>query len=73
VTKALKGCSYFNLANNVQRALGYIADHLTTAAIEDPANTNNQVSDQLTLAEKKTIAAQAKKSYDETRWGYTLW
>lgn len=73
VMKALKGCSYFNLANNVQRALGYIADNLTTAAIEDPANTNNQVSDQLTLAEKKAIAEQAKKSHDETRWGYTLW
>ena len=33
--KALSGCSYFNLASNAQRALGYIADNLTTAVVED--------------------------------------
>jgi len=71
--KALSGCSHFNLSSNVQRALGYIADNLTTAAVEDPANTNNMISDDLTPAEKKVIAAQATASYDQPRWEHTLW
>jgi hypothetical protein len=71
--KALSGCSYFNLASNVQRALGYIADNLTTAAVEDPANTNNMISDDLTLVEKQKIAAQARASHDQTSWRLTLW
>jgi hypothetical protein len=54
VMKALSGCGY-NLADNVQRALGYIADNLPTAAVEDPANTNNTISDDLTLSEKRVI------------------
>ena len=57
----------------MQRALGYIADNLTTAAVEDPANTNNMISDDLTLAEKKVIAAQAKASHNQPRWEQTLW
>jgi hypothetical protein len=73
VMKALSGCSYLNLSNNVQRALGYIADNLATAAVEDPANTNNMISDDLTLAEKKVIAAQAKTSHSQPRWEHTLW
>lgn len=72
VIRALSGCMY-GLANNVHRAMGWIADNLETAAIEDPSNTANIVSDDLTAAEKKTIAAQAAKSYAEPDWGKTLW
>ena len=73
VMRALSGCSYLNLESNVQRALGWIADNLETAAIEDPANTNNMISDDLTAAEKRLVAAQAQRSYDETSWLATLW
>ena len=69
---ALSGSSHFNLSSNVQRALGYIADNLTTAVVEDPANTNNMISDDLTLAEKRVIAAQAKASYDQPRWEHAV-
>lgn len=72
VMKALSGCGW-SLENNVQRALGWIADNIETAAFEDPTNTANMISDDLTVAEKKVIAAQAKKSYEETSWLYTIW
>ena len=57
----------------MHRAMGWIADNLEIAAIEDPSNTANIVSDDLTAAEKKTIAAHAAKSYAEPDWGKTLW
>jgi len=72
VLAALADCGT-SLANNVQRTLGYIADNLPTRRVEDPANTNNTISDDLTLAEKKVIAAQARLSYLENSWGHTLW
>jgi hypothetical protein len=73
VMKALSGCTFTNLASNFLRALNYIATEFPTAAIEDPANTNNMISDDLTQAEKKTIAAQAKASHDAPGWSQTLW
>ena len=72
VIRALSGCMY-RYANNVHRAMGWIADNLETAAIEDPSNTSNIVSDDLTAAEKKTIAAHAAKCYAEPDWDKTLW
>jgi hypothetical protein len=72
VLHALSGCAT-SLANNVQRVLGYIAENVTTAVVDDPANTNNCISDDLTLAEKKVIAAQANASYNENSWAKTLW
>jgi hypothetical protein len=72
VLDALSGCGP-NLANNVQRVLNYIAENLETAVVEDPANTNNCISDDLTQAEKKAIAAQARASHNARTWGETLW
>lgn len=73
VMRALSGCQQNSLASNMQRALGWIAENLENATIEDPANTNNMISDDLSIAEKTIIAAQARRSYDEPRWGQTLW
>ena len=72
VVNALSGCGS-NLANNVQRVLHHIAATLTTARVEDPANTNNIVSDDLTPTEKLKIAAQARRPYSEKYWQDTLW
>ena len=72
VMRALSGCGW-SVENNVQRALGWIADNLEAAAIEDPVNTNNMISDDLTPTEKKIIAAQAQKSFDERLWRDTIW
>lgn len=72
VLDALHGCGW-DLERNVQRAFGYIADNLETASVADPANTANVVSDELTAAEKRQIAQQARRSFDEKSWRLTLW
>ena len=73
VMKALSGYPFTSIASNFLRALDYIAIDFPTATFEDPANTNNMISDDLTQAEKKTIAGQAKASYDTPGWSQTIW
>ncbi len=62
-----------NLAAHVSTCLEYIRDNLETARVIDPANTNNVISDDLTAAEKRTIAGQAGKSRNEPYWNQVLW
>ena len=62
-----------SLADNVQRALVYIAENIEAATVEDPANTANCVSEDLTNVEKKALAAQAEASSREPSWENVLW
>jgi hypothetical protein len=55
------------LAQNVFDTLGYIAGNLVNARVIDPANTGNVISDDLTQAEKLTIASKAKESLARER------
>ena len=61
-----------NLAQNVQHVLNYLAEDFVGAVVMDPANTNNTISDDLTLVEKWAIATQAKTSLTAP-WDQTLW
>lgn len=61
------------LAQNVFDTLGCIADNLVNARVVDPANTGNIISDDLTQAEKQTIASKAKESHGKGTWGEILW
>jgi hypothetical protein len=46
---------------------------MTSARIEDPANTNNILSDDLTDAEKRAVAAAARASLSKQRWEEVIW
>lgn len=71
--KALSGRSRFSLAENVLHALRTMAASLATTRIEDPTNTNNIVSDDLTKEEKNRIASLAQQSSQEQSWGRIIW
>jgi hypothetical protein len=62
-----------HLAHNVQRVLGYIADRLPGAVVCDPANTNNCLSDSLSVEQKQALALQAAASYNSVSWDEVLW
>jgi hypothetical protein len=66
--RALSGRSQTALADNVLQALRMIGTSLTSARIEDPANTNNALSDDLTRHEKERIAGLAAQSAREQYW-----
>ncbi len=73
VIEGLKGRSKTNLAANVLHSLNHIGASLPTSRIVDPANTNNVISDDLTLAEKNAVARQAKASAGEQYWRDIIW
>lgn len=70
---ALSGRSTSTLAANVLYVLQELGSSLTTTRIIDPANTNNVISDDLSLAEKKLVASQATQSASEPSWGGIIW
>lgn len=63
VIKALWGKKGGDWGNNFYSLLWYIAHNIEKVCVIDPANTNNRISDDLTLAEKKKIAAQAYNDF----------
>lgn len=73
VIEALSGYKVGNVASNVLRALEYLGNDFIDARFVDPANSNNVISDELSLAEKKAVAAQAKQSRAQQQWENIIW
>jgi hypothetical protein len=46
---------------------------MTSARVEDPANTNNILSDDLTDTEKRAVVAVARDSLSKQRWEDVIW
>lgn len=73
VIQALTGKTRGNLATNVLSALGTIGTSLSNTRIVDPANTNNVVSDDLSIMEKNVVVRQAIDSAGKPYWKDILW
>lgn len=71
--QALSGRSHSSLADNVLNALRTIGSSLVSTRIQDPANTNNILSDDLTHAEKENIASLAAQSARQQYWKDIIW
>jgi hypothetical protein len=71
--RALKGRRFGNLASNFTTCLQYLRDELRTAALIDPANTNNDVAEDMTISEKRAAAAAARSSLEEQNWAEIIW
>ena len=71
--RSLSGRSQSALAENVLHALRAIGSSLASTRIEDPANTNNVLSDELTMAEKQRIASLAAASAGQQYWEKIIW
>lgn len=71
--RALSGRSSTALAQNVLHTLRTMGTSLAATRIEDPANTNNVLSDDLTSQEKASIATLAAASAREQYWERIIW
>lgn len=60
------------LVDNMRRVLIYLRDSFPTRRIIDPGNTNNILSDELTIAEKQSIASAARRTY-QGAWNQFVW
>lgn len=73
VIDSLRYARVGNTAANVWQALEHFRDKIETAQYIDPANTNNIVSGDCTLAEKAAIAAKARESLSKRTWEEIAW
>lgn len=73
VLEALSGKRKGRVAVNTLAVFEYLGSEFVYDTIMDPANSNNLLSDELTMAQRKTIARQANTSLSETDWGKIIW
>lgn len=71
--EALSGRSTTTTADNVWYLLKYLQGNILSKRVVDPANTNNILSDDLSVNEKQLIAVQAEKSLSEAYWERIIW
>lgn len=67
VIAALSGRN-LGLSGNVWEAFKYLRDSFPTARVVDPANTNNVISDNLTISEKAKIRTAAISTLAASNW-----
>jgi uncharacterized protein (UPF0297 family) len=60
------------LSQNVVAVFEYLRDRFTNARVVDPANTNNIISDDLSDADKKKIAAAAAQALAAPNWNLVV-
>ena len=68
VINALYGAQAGSLSANVVKVLMYLRDAFIGARVVDPANTNNIISDDLTVSQRAEIKAAAARALVGT-WG----
>ena len=71
--QSLAGKQQGALADNTFHVLRTMASSLLSTRIDDPSNTNNVVSDELSTGDKRRIAALAAQSTAEQSWGSIIW
>jgi hypothetical protein len=68
VINALAGQYFGTLSGNVWKVFEYLRSTFSNARAVDPANTNNIVSDDVTVAERTRIKAAAEQALRATDW-----
>lgn len=72
VIRALRG-ERSGLAANFWKVLDWLSSQIQAAAIVDPANEGNTISDDLNSNEKAAIATRAAWSLRQSNWGQIIW
>ncbi|MEK9174941.1 MAG: nucleotidyltransferase [Patescibacteria group bacterium] len=74
VIEALKGTGLIGSspANNFVKVMNYLVDDFENKVINDPSNQSNEVSDELTLAEKQKIKNLAQTTL-AGNWNQAIW
>lgn len=73
VIRALEGHYLGDISEQFRQVLTWLGQNITTARFVDPANSNNIISDDLTLFEKSAIERKARDWQRATNWGQIVW
>lgn len=73
VINALRQRPVGRVSSNVWAALTYLANSFASRRVLDPANTNNVISADLSVAEKGEIVVAARRSLQQRLWENVIW
>lgn len=73
VIRALEDNNSGDIVNRFIRILIWLGQNITSARFVDPANTNNVISDDLTILEKTEIEHKAIAFQRASDWGQVVW
>ncbi len=73
VIKALQAYGKLKLSSNLWTVFEYLAYEFEDARIEDPSNSNNIISDDLSKEEKQAIANKAQLTLLQSFWENIIW
>lgn len=73
VLRALNGAYRSQLAKNFYSVLEFLQNYLVNTRIEDPSNSNNIISDDLSTSAKQIIVNAASTSLRNQYWEQTIW
>jgi hypothetical protein len=71
--QALFNNRQITLEDRVWKVLGWLRDSFATARLVDPANSNNIVTDDISLSDKARITAAANQSRLQRSWKDVVW
>jgi hypothetical protein len=61
------------ISTRTLEVLRYIRDHVDSAVVFDPSNSNNRVSDDLNVAEKRKLSLAAASTLNVRTWQEVAW
>jgi hypothetical protein len=71
--RALKGSQVSGYDNKLLTIFSFLKDNIKTVRLEDPANSNNIITDIIPTATKQHVADQAKAALDAQFWSQVVW
>jgi len=73
VIEALKNAQYDDLEPNLMKVFRYISDNIKTVRFIDPSNTNNIISDDITITEKTNLKKAADIAINAQLWSQVVY
>jgi hypothetical protein len=73
VINCLSGRSYSDLNGNFWHVLGFLSGDFVNSRYLDPANTNNVISDDLSVSERQQIRSAAQIACTKPDWAQIVW
>ena len=73
VIDCLSGRSYSDISGNFWEVLGFLAADFVNRRYLDPANTNNVISDDLSISERRLIQSAAQIARTKKLWSQIVW
>ncbi|MGF1482357.1 MAG: hypothetical protein ACFB4I_23240 [Cyanophyceae cyanobacterium] len=70
--KVLSHASCSNIADNVLKVFSYLKNYFVDSYFVDPANSNNVISDDISISEKNTIVREARKALSANNWNQII-